>query len=333
MDTFNTDIHAALSVSKPLSIRKHIPLCNRIPETRHTSRFDINKANWIVFGHYLSANLFEDIDFYTGQYNAIVEVWKVGQYEVALMAGDLTTEHEEILQAIELDYARLNDIPELSKPGLVVMDMDSTAIQIECIDEIAKLAGVGEEVAEVTERAMQGELDFEQSLRQRVGKLKGADESILDAVRAELPLMPDLPELVATFKAFGWKTAIASGGFTYFSDYLKETLALDHAQSNQLEIVQGKLTGNVLGDIVGAQTKADIVDRLAEQYDIEPHNTIAIGDGANDLVMMERAGLGIAYHAKPKVVQQAQCAVRYVGLGGVICILSALLVKQKRVSF
>ncbi|WP_159738085.1 phosphoserine phosphatase [Vibrio atypicus] len=316
-----------------LSIRRHIPLVNRLPETRLSNSFDKAKANWIIYGTFLSAGQFEDIDFFTGYYNSVVDVWKVGQYEVALMAGQLTPEHEEILQALELDYAKLQDIPDLTKPGVVVFDMDSTAIQIECIDEIAKLAGVGEEVAEVTERAMQGELDFEQSLRQRVGTLAGADEAILAEVRKELPFMPDLVELINTFKQFGWKTAIASGGFTYFSDYLKQELGLDHAQSNQLEIVDGKLTGQVLGGVVSAQTKADILEELAEQYDVEPHNTIAVGDGANDLTMMGVAGLGIAYHAKPKVEQQAQAAIRYSGLGGVICILSAMLVKQKRVTF
>lgn len=318
---------------KPLSIRKHIPLINRLPESRLATSFDKAKAGWVVYGDYLCPSQFDDIDFFVGHYNSIVDVWKVGNYEVALMEGELTEQHEEILQALELDYASLVDVPDLAKPGLIVLDMDSTAIQIECIDEIAKLAGVGEEVSEVTERAMQGELDFEQSLRQRVGKLAGSDESILSAVRSELPLMPELPELIGTLKQFGWKTAIASGGFTYFSDYLKENLELDHAQSNQLEIVDGKLTGNVLGEVVSAQTKADILVQLAEQYDIEPHNTIAVGDGANDLVMMAAAGLGVAYHAKPKVEQEAQSSVRHAGLGGIICILSAILVKQKRVSF
>ena len=145
--------------------------------------------------------------------------------------------------------------------------------------------------------------------------------------------MPDLVELVNTLNKLGWKTAIASGGFTYFSDYLKDTLDLHHAQSNTLEIVNGKLTGEVLGDVVSAQTKADILVELAEEYELELHNTVAVGDGANDLTMMGVAGLGIAYHAKPKVEQQAQAAIRFCGLGGVICILSAMLVKQKRVSF
>ncbi|CAM2785408.1 phosphoserine phosphatase [Vibrio neptunius] len=318
---------------KTFSIQKHTSLYNRIPETRLFSQFDKAKANWIVFAECLSSQYFETIDLCTGQHNAVVDVWKVGRYEVALMQGELTAQHEKVLQDIRLDYASLNDLPDLSKPGLIVMDMDSTAIQIECIDEIAKLAGVGEEVAEVTERAMQGELDFEQSLRQRVSALADADESILSSVRNTLPLMPDLPELVSTLRQFGWKTAIASGGFTYFSDYLKETLNLDHAESNQLEIIDGKLTGQVVGNVVSAQTKADILEELAKQYDIEPHNTIAVGDGANDLMMMSVAGLGIAYHAKPKVEQQAQTAVRYVGLGGVLCILSAALSKQKKLSF
>ncbi|BCL70918.1 phosphoserine phosphatase [Vibrio nigripulchritudo ATCC 27043] len=318
---------------KTLPIKKHITLLKRLPETRFSSKIDLQRANWIVFSNYLSPSHFEDIDFFTGYYNAVVATWKVGQYEVALMSGELTKEHETILQALSLDYASLTDVPDLSKPGLVVMDMDSTAIQIECIDEIAKLAGVGEQVSEVTERAMQGELDFEQSLRQRVGALKDADESILESVRSELPMMPDLQEFVASLQALGWKTAIASGGFTYFSDYLKETLNLDHAQSNTLEIVNGKLTGKVLGDIVSAQTKADILRQLAEQYEIEPENTVAVGDGANDLVMMDAAGLGVAYHAKPKVEQQAQTAVRYSGLGGVLCILSASLIKQQKIAW
>ncbi len=318
---------------KTLQIKKHTTLIRRLPETRFASRMDLKRANWILFSDHLSPTYFDDIDFFTGTYNAVLATWKVGQYEVALMAGELTREHETILQALSLDYANLHDVPDLSKPGLIVMDMDSTAIQIECIDEIAKLAGVGEHVSEITERAMQGELDFEQSLRQRVGALKGADESILEAVRSDLPMMPDLQELIASLQTFGWKTAIASGGFTYFSDHLKDTLGLDHAQSNTLEIVGGKLTGKVLGDVVSAQTKADILSELAEQYDIEHHNTVAVGDGANDLAMMNAAGLGMAYHAKPKVEQQAQTAIRCCGLGGVLCILSASLVKQQKVAW
>ncbi|EDP58671.1 phosphoserine phosphatase [Vibrio sp. AND4] len=322
-----------MDASKSLPIRRHTTLLKRLPETRFATQLDKAKANWIVFGEHLELRHFEDIDFFTGFHNPILDTWKVGQYEVALMAGNLLPEHETILKSLELDYASLLEVPDLSTPGLVVFDMDSTVIQIECIDEIAKLAGVGEEVAEVTERAMQGELDFEQSLRQRVGKLKGADEAILEQVRSQLPFMPDFEVLVTTFKALGWRTAIASGGFTYFSDFIKDKVGLDFAQSNQLEIVDGKLTGEVLGDVVSAQTKADILVELAEEYDIEQHNTVAVGDGANDLVMMVAAGLGIAYHAKPKVEAQSQAAVRFAGLGGVLCILSGALVKQQKVSW
>ncbi|WP_375751144.1 phosphoserine phosphatase [Vibrio sp. HN007] len=318
---------------KKLQIKKHTSLVNRLPETRFSTQLDKNKAQWIVFSSYLSPQNFEDIDFYTGEYNPVLDIWKVGGYEVALMAGALTPELEKILKALEIDYANLADVPDLSKPGLIVLDMDSTAIQIECIDEIAKLAGVGDEVSEVTERAMQGELDFEQSLRQRVGTLKDAPESILEEVRADLPFMPEIEEMIATLQSFGWKTAIASGGFTYFSDHVKAHLNLDFATSNQLEIVGGKLTGQVLGDVVTAQTKADTVEALARQYSIEMSNTIAVGDGANDLVMMDAAGLGIAYHAKPKVEQQAQTAIRFGALGGVICILSGMMAKQRKISW
>ncbi|MEZ9874794.1 phosphoserine phosphatase SerB [Vibrio breoganii] len=254
--------------------------------------------------------------------------WKVGRYEVLLTKSSLVERMAALLAANKVDFAYLTDLPDMNEPGLALFDMDSTLIEIECIDEIAKLAGVGEEVSEVTERAMQGELDFEQSLRQRVAKLADADESILKEVRSVLPLMAEAKLLVDGLKACGWKVAVASGGFTYFSNHLKELLELDFAQSNQLEIIEGKLTGNVVGDVVSAQTKADILEQLRAEYQFEKSNCIAVGDGANDLVMMAAAGLGIAYHAKPKVVEQAQTAVNYADLGGVLCLLSASHVLQ-----
>ncbi|MFA0456472.1 phosphoserine phosphatase SerB [Vibrio breoganii] len=254
--------------------------------------------------------------------------WNVGRYQVLLTKSALVEKMSALLAANKADFAHLTDLPDMSEPGLALFDMDSTLIEIECIDEIAKLAGVGEEVSEVTERAMQGELDFEQSLRQRVAKLADADESILKEVRSVLPLMAEAKLLVDGLKACGWKVAVASGGFTYFSNHLKELLELDFAQSNQLEIIEGKLTGNVVGDVVSAQTKADILEQLRAEYQFEKSNCIAVGDGANDLVMMAAAGLGIAYHAKPKVVEQAQTAVNYADLGGVLCLLSASHVLQ-----
>ncbi len=317
---------------KTLPIKKHLKLLQRLPEARLAAQIERPQADWIIFSPLLSPSRFEEIDAYTSKYNAVLDMWQVGPYEVALMAGKLTQRHEEILQALKIDYASLNGVPDLSQAGLIVFDMDSTAIEIECIDEIAKLAGVGERVSEVTERAMQGELDFEQSLRQRVAALRGADEAILETVRATLPFMPDLRELIVSLKQFGWKTAIASGGFTYFSDYLKQELDLDYACSNTLEIVAGKLTGNVLGDVVSAQTKASILQQLAMEYNIDIGSTVAVGDGANDLEMMSVAGLGVAYHAKPKVEKQAQVAIRYAGLGGVLCILSGYLVKSHKIT-
>ncbi|MCE0494306.1 phosphoserine phosphatase [Vibrio salinus] len=316
-----------------LPIHKHTNLTRRISRLAFSTPLEREGANWIIFGKKLTEAHFECIDFYTGYFNKVVDAWKVGTYEVALMSGNISSLHEEVLEELELDFADIWDVPDLSKPGLILMDMDSTAIQIECIDEIAKLAGVGKEVSEVTERAMQGELNFEQSLRQRVGKLENADASILEQVRSVLPMTTDLPPLVATLKSLGWKVAIASGGFTYFSDYLKERLSLDFAQSNTLDIIDGKLTGKVLGQIVGAQVKADILVKLTDEYGIEKQNTVAVGDGANDLVMMEAAGLGVAYHAKPKVEARAQTSVRYSHLGGVLCILSAGLAKQGKLSW
>jgi len=194
------------------------------------------------------------------------------------------------------------------------MDMDSTTIEIECIDEIAKLAGVGEEVAAVTELAMQGELDFAQSLHQRVATLANAPEGILKQVADNLPLMNGLENLITHLKKHNWRIAIASGGFTYFADHLKQTLDLDAAHANVLEIKENKLTGKVLGDVVDAQAKADCLLSLQQEYQLDYQQTVAMGDGANDLVMMKAAHLGVAFHAKPIVLKQADSSINFSGL-------------------
>ena len=208
----------------------------------------------------------------------------------------------------------IENAPKLATPGVLLMDMDSTAIKIECIDELAKLAGVGEQVAEVTELAMQGKLDFTQSLHSRVATLKDAPISILDTVKASLPLMEGLETLVKALKQHNWRVAVASGGFTYFADHLKSLLNLDSAKANQLEIIDGKLTGKVLGDIVDANAKAKNLLALAKEYDIADSQTVAMGDGANDLVMMNAAALGVAYHAKQVVVDKADVGINHNGL-------------------
>lgn len=234
---------------------------------------------------------------------------------------DLSVQLESLAMQLQVELVLIEDSPQLSKPGLLLMDMDSTVIQVECIDEIAVLAGVGEKVSQVTELAMQGKLDFAESLNSRVACLTGVEENSLLQVRDSLPLMPGITRLISVLKQHNWNVAIASGGFTYFADYLLERLELDAAVANTLDIQDGKLTGRVLGDIVDANVKAQTLERLAKQWNIESSQTIAMGDGANDLVMMKRAALGVAYHAKPMVRQQAAASIRFGGLDSLLWML------------
>lgn len=222
---------------------------------------------------------------------------------------------------IDIELCYLHNPPTINQPGLLVMDMDSTAIEIECIDEIAKLAGVGEQVAQVTASAMRGELDFAQSLHARVATLTDAPVAIIDQVANNLPLMPGLESLVSYLQRFGWKLVIASGGFTYMTDVLKDKLNLDLTVANQLQMVDGKLTGKVLGEIVDAKVKAETVISVAKQFAIKPNQTVAMGDGANDLMMMEAAQLGVAFHAKPLVREQADVSVQFGGLDQLLYLL------------
>lgn len=282
-----------------------------------------NGEPFILYGTKLDMTKLEKFQQKCGQNFQIFDVWMVEQNIVVLLKGRWFAEFVNFAHDVEVDIAKLDFCPKLSQAGLLVMDMDSTAIQIECIDEIAKLAGVGELVSAITESAMRGELDFEQSLRRRVGTLKGAPESILQQVRENLPLVPGLVETIQALQKYGWKTAIASGGFTYFADYLKASLQLDFAASNQFDIEDGKLTGLVKGDVVDAQYKAKTLQYLLAEYGIDSRHSIAIGDGANDLAMMNVAGLGVAFHAKPKVQQQAQIVVNFADLTALLCLLSA----------
>lgn len=245
-------------------------------------------------------------------------------YQLAFFSSEQPACTLRVLAAeYQADIADLDIVTRLSQPGLLVMDMDSTAIKIECIDEIAKLAGTGEVVSAITASAMRGELDFEQSLRKRVGTLKDAPERILQIVRENLPLMDGFEEMVRVLKQHHWKLAIASGGFDYFADYLKERYQLDFAAANQLEIIDGKLTGNVLGKVVDAQYKANTLAQLKSQYTISEQQTVAIGDGANDLLMIQDAALGVALHAKPKVQEQAKFVINFADLTALCVLLNA----------
>ena len=288
------------------------------------------RTGWLLYGRQLDKARLTEYQRQLGAAMVIVSAWAVEDYQVVRLAGSLTPRAMKLAHEAGMDVAPLGRIPHLKTPGLLVMDMDSTAIEIECIDEIAKLAGSGDQVAEVTERAMRGELDFAASLRQRVATLKDADANILKTVRDQLPLMPGLTSLVAKLQALGWHVAIASGGFTYFAEYLRDTLHLSAIAANVLEIRDGKLTGEVLGDIVDAQYKADTLHKLAARFDIAPEQTVAVGDGANDLPMIKASALGIAYHAKPKVNEQTEVIIRHADLMGVFCILSGSLIHEER---
>jgi phosphoserine phosphatase len=218
-----------------------------------------------------------------------------------------------------LDYAFVADDQTLSNFGLAVMDMDSTLISIECIDEIADMCNLKPQVAAITESAMRGEIEFAESLRRRVALLEGLHESALQRVIDErLQLNPGAQQWIDTCKQHGITTLLVSGGFDFFAHHVQAMTGLDYVQANSLEIIDGKLTGHVLGDIVDAQAKADFLVQLREKLGLQKEQVIAIGDGANDLKMMAAAGVSIAYHAKPIVHQQATYALNHSGLDGVI---------------
>ena len=202
---------------------------------------------------------------------------------------------------------------------LVAMDMDSTLITIECIDEIADMQGLKAQVSEITEAAMRGELEFQESLLRRVALLKGLDASALERVYEErLRLSPGAEQMLSAVQQSGLKTLLVSGGFTFFTDRIKKRLNPDFTHANQLEIIDGKLTGKVIGTIVDADEKKRTVERVCAELNISPSQAIVMGDGANDLKMMSISGLSVAFRAKPIVRQQANVALNFVGLDGAL---------------
>ncbi|MCI9285712.1 MAG: phosphoserine phosphatase SerB [Muribaculaceae bacterium] len=227
----------------------------------------------------------------------------------------------QLAQEYEFDISMQEDTLYRRCRRLICFDMDSTLIETEVIDELAMRAGVGDKVKEITERAMRGEIDFCESFRERVALLKGLDASVMDDIARNLPVTEGVGRMMQVLKRAGYKTAILSGGFTYFGNYLKQKFGFDYVYANELEIVDGKLTGRYLGDIVDGRRKAELLRLLAQVENVNIAQTIAVGDGANDLPMLSTAGLGIAFHAKPKVKANAEQSISTIGLDGVLYFL------------
>lgn len=204
---------------------------------------------------------------------------------------------------------------------LICFDMDSTLVGTECIDELAERAGVGDQVRAITESAMRGEIDFTESFTRRVALLKGLDESVMEDIARNLPYNEGLERMMKILKRVGYKTAILSGGFTYFAKYLQQRFGFDYVYANELEIEDGKLTGRYLGDVVDGRRKAELLKLLCQVEGINLAQAVAVGDGANDLGMLSLAGLGIAYHAKPKVKANARQSISSIGLDGILYFL------------
>ncbi|MEW7980736.1 MAG: phosphoserine phosphatase SerB [Candidatus Sedimenticola endophacoides] len=235
--------------------------------------------------------------------------------------GVLRRELLEISSTDEVDVAFQADDLYRRNRRLIVFDMDSTLIQVEVIDELAKAARVGRQVAAITESAMRGEIDFKESFRQRMALLQGLEEGVLRGIAETLPITEGAERLITNLKRMGYRVGILSGGFTYFAEHLQRKLGVDRVSANELDIIDGRLTGKTRGEIVDGAKKAQLLRQMADEMGITLEQVIAVGDGANDLPMLSLAGLGVAFHAKPLVRESARHAISNLGLDGILYLL------------
>jgi phosphoserine phosphatase len=291
---------------------------------RQITALQIAELTTITFRHGLNIDSINrlsgriPLDALDDHSNACVE------FSVRGMPEDLTALRADFMDLsarLEVDIAFQRDTVYRRNRRLVCFDMDSTLIEAEVIDELAIAAGVGEQVIAITEAAMRGELDFKQSFARRLALLQGLDESVLAGIAANLRLTEGAEKLISSLKKLGYKTAILSGGFNYFGRYLQQKLGIDYVYANELDIVEGKVTGKVIGNVVDGQRKAELLAMLAQKEGIALEQVIAVGDGANDLPMLSVAGLGIAFRAKPLVKASAQHAISTLGLDAILYLL------------
>ena len=236
--------------------------------------------------------------------------------------NEMRSQLMQLSSEMEFDFSLQRDNMFRRMRRLICFDMDSTLIQTECIDELAMRAGVGDQVKAITERAMRGEIDFKESFKERVALLKGLDVSVMQDIAEKLPITEGVDRLMSVLKRYGYKIAILSGGFTFFGEYLQRKYGIDYMYANELEIDDnGKLTGNYVGEIVDGHRKAELLKLIAQVEKVNLAQTIAVGDGANDLPMISEAGLGIAFHAKPRVQANAKQSINTIGLDGVLYFL------------
>lgn len=247
------------------------------------------------------------------------------EFSVRGTPNDNAKLHEELMRLsseLEMDCSYQKDDMYRRMRRLICFDMDSTLIQTECIDELAERAGVGAEVRAITESAMRGEIDFKESFTRRVALLKGLNVSVMQDIAEHLPMTEGVERLMMVLKRYGYKIALLSGGFTFFGEYLQRKLGIDYVYANELEVGEdGCLTGRYVGDIVDGNRKAELLRLIAQVEKVALEQTIAVGDGANDLPMLSLAGLGIAFHAKPRVVANAKQSINTIGIDGVLYFL------------